>query len=287
MVALLAAFAVTAYADARTDYLVRALRTSSMMRVRAQAAISLGAVRTEPQVISALTEALSDDQAAVRAAAASSLERHGDPAALPALQRATRDRELAVRNAAERAVRHLEALARSQPRTRTIPTSGGGSANTGGATPSRGPARFYVAVGTPGTKVRGISRETLAEARAFIAQTAQGTPGVQIAPEGERSNAAERVLRERELVGFYLDSSIVSLEERNGGLRAQVSVILQSYPDRSIRSMMNGAATVTGASGPSAQAQAIQGALRGALRNLPTAMEASAGSAQARAGRRR
>ena len=88
LVTLLALSSV-AFADARTDYLVRALRTSPMYRVRAQAAISLGAVQTEPQVVEALGAALRDDHPSVRAAAASSLERHGDPSALPALRAAT------------------------------------------------------------------------------------------------------------------------------------------------------------------------------------------------------
>ena len=273
---------LAASADARTDYLVRALRSSSMFRVRAQAAISLGAVQAEPQVIEALTQALSDDHPAVRAASAAALERLGDPSALPALRRASGDREAAVRNAAERAVRNLERMARSRPRSRTIP--GRGSAPSRGG----GPGRFYVAVGRPGSNVRGVSRDVLESAQAFVERTARGVSGVEIAPSNERPAAANRVLRDRDLVGYYLDVSIVSLEERpGGGLRASVQVVVQSYPDRNIRSMLNGAATVMGARGSQAQQQAIEGALRGALRNLPQAMEAGAASAQASPRRRR
>ena len=77
------------------------------------------------------------------------------------------------------------------------------------------------------------------------------------------------------------DISIVASEDRpNGGLRARVSVVVQTYPDRNVRSMLNGAATVMGASGDSARQQAIEGALRGALRGLPQAMEASAATAR-------
>jgi hypothetical protein len=117
----------------------------------------------------------------------------------------------------------------------------------------------------------------LESAQEFIERTVRGYDGVEIAPGNERPRAARQVLRRRDLVGYYIDSSIVALEERpNGGLRARVSVVLQSYPDRNIRSMLNGAATVMGARGSQAQQQAIQGALRGALRNLPQAMEAGA-----------
>lgn len=258
-----------ARADARTDYLVRALNSSPMFRVRAQAAISLGGVRTEPQVIEALSQALRDEHATVRAAAASALERHGDPSAIPALQRAASDREPAVRAAVTRAVTALSRIARTQPRSTGIPAGAGASGRSG-------PVRFYVAVGRPATSIRSVPRSVLDHAQELLERAARDIPGVEIAPAGERPAAARGVLRQRSLVGFYIDSSIVSVEPRPGGaLRASVSVVLQSYPDRNIRSMMTGAATVTGASGPQAQQQAIEGAFRGALRNLAQAMAAA------------
>lgn len=271
------AIAVTAFADARTDYLVRMLSSAPTFRVRVQAAISLGSVRTEPAVIQALTGALADEHPAVRAAAAAALERHGDPSVLPALRELSRDREAAVRRAVGRAIARLERIERSQPRTRGVPSSG--------AEP-RTEARYYVAVGRPGSRVRGVSRETLSQLRGFIARQAESVSGVQIAPENERAAAAKRVLRERGLVGFYLDSSIVELEERpGGGVRARVSVVVQTYPDRNIRSMLNGSATVTAGSGEAARRAAIEGALRGALRGLGAVM--SSGGPPAPTARRR
>ncbi|UJR80352.1 HEAT repeat domain-containing protein [Sandaracinus amylolyticus] len=260
-----------AHADARTDYLVRLLRTSEAFRVRAQAALSLGSVTPEPQVIDALTAALRDDEAAVRAAAASSLERLGDPSALPALRAASSDRERAVADAARSAVRALERVAR---------TGGGSSAgtttaSTGTTVEPRGTPRFYVGVGMPGTKVAAVDRAVLASARGFIASRVQQLEGVVVAPESESPRQAQQVIRQRSLTGFYLDSSIVSLETRpDGGVRAQVSVVVQTYPDRNVRSMLNGAATVMGETGVAAQRAAIEGALNGALRNLGTAMGA-------------
>ncbi|MGE0785818.1 MAG: HEAT repeat domain-containing protein [Sandaracinaceae bacterium] len=259
----------SANADARSDYLIRALRTSPGFRVRAQAAISLGGVATAPEVVDALRDALEDGHPAVRAAAAAALERHGDPSVLPQLRRAASDREAVVRNAATHAITALERVARTRPRTRTLPDnppSGGGA------------ARFYVAVGTPGSRVRGVTDATLRSARAIIEREAQTINGVRIAPDDERPRAAQQVMSRDNLVGFYLDSSIVAIEEQPGGaLRARVSVVLQTYPDRNIRSMLSGAATVMGASGETARQQAIEGALRGALRSLPQAMAAASG----------
>jgi hypothetical protein len=264
--------ATTAYADARTDFLVNALRTSPMFRVRAQAAMSLGSVRAEPQVIAALTSALEDEHPAVRAAAAAALERQGDPSVLPALRRSADDREAAVRTAVTRAIAALERV-QSNARATTPSTSPG----TETADASSGRARYYVAVGRPGTNIRTVSPATLDGLRTFIAQQARSIPGVELAPEGERRADANRVLRSRGLVGYFLDSSILELEERpGGGVRARVSVVVQTYPDRNIRSMLSGSATVTSGAGETARRQAIEGALRGALRGLAAVMNAGA-----------
>jgi hypothetical protein len=265
-----------AHADARTDYLVRLLRTSEAFRVRAQAALSLGAVPVEPEVIQALVAALRDDESAVRAAAAQSLERLEDPSALAALRSVERDREPAVREAAGRAIRALERIARGG--------SGGGSgagatATTSGATGggSTGTPRFYVGVGVPGTKVPSVDPQVLRSARSFIAGRVGQMAGVVIAPDSESPRQATQVIRQRSLSGFYLDSSIVTLDTRpDGGVRASVSIIVQTYPDRNVRSMLNGAATVMGETGPAAQRTAIEAALTSALRNLGTALGAGA-----------
>jgi hypothetical protein len=286
VVLVVSTVAATASADARTDFLVRALRTSPMFRVRTQAAISLGSVQAEPQVFEALSGALRDEHPAVRAAAASALERHGDPEAIPALRDVTNDSEPTVRAAVERAIQRLEQVARTRPRSRPLPAANDG----GGPTPpaDSGPARFYVAVGRPGSNVESVPRDSLEALRTFVERQAASVPGVAMAPPQEPATAANRVLRDRDLTGYYLDTSIVAVEELpTGGVRARVSVVVQTYPDRNIRSMLSGAATVTAGSGPTVQRLAVEGALRSALRGLPGVMQAGAASARASAPRRR
>jgi len=56
--------------DPRNTYLIKLLQGSSQFRVRAQAAISLGAVTSSGGAVEALTVALADKHPAVRAAAA-------------------------------------------------------------------------------------------------------------------------------------------------------------------------------------------------------------------------
>jgi hypothetical protein len=257
-----------AHADARTDYLVRLLRTSDAFRVRAQAALSLGSVSAEPSVIEALSLALRDESGAVRAAASSALERLGDPSALPALRAAQSDREAGVRAAASSAVRALERVARS----------GGGGTSTatrpGAAGPGGGQARFYVGVGMPGSRVPSIDDAILRSARSFIASRVGQMDGVLVAPESETPRQAQSVLRDRSLTGYYLDSSVVSVAPRGEGLRIEVSVVVQSYPDRNVRAMLSGAATVMGETGAAAQRTALEGALNSALSRLGSAFVA-------------
>ncbi|MCZ7678463.1 MAG: HEAT repeat domain-containing protein [Sandaracinaceae bacterium] len=208
-VALLALVS-TALADQRSDYLVRVLRTSPMFRVRAQAAISLGGVQAEPQVIEALSGALRDEHPAVRAAAAAALERHGDPSALPALQRVANDSEPAVRNAVSRAVGRLQSIQRTRPRT--VPTG------PDTAPPLRPPTRVLRrGSARPGTTVSSVDRRSLDELQTFLEGQLRAMSGVEVAPGSQSAAAANRVLRERRLVGYYLDSSIVEVTSRPEG----------------------------------------------------------------------
>ncbi len=253
-------------ADARSDYLVRLLENSSTFRVRAQAALSMGGLDRDPDILSALTAALNDDHPAVRTAVASALGRYGDTEAVPALQRRIRrERNRAAKRAMQEAVRTIEA-------------SGGGEG--GGGSPTADPprvdnARFYVAVGRPGTKVRAIARPRLVAMRSFLAEQIGDIDGVQLAPDDESNSAARRTTRRRRMTGFFIDSSIVSIEDRGDGVRASVSLIVNTYPGRDMRAILQGAATVQGASGEEAERSAIEHAFRGALRRLQQAMEQS------------
>ena len=270
--------AAIAHADARANYLVRLMTTSDQFRVRAQAALALAqAAVGDTTITEALERALRDDHPAVRAAAVSSLQARGDASVLEALRAAKSDRDPSVASAATRAVTALERVARA---------NGGRGGSTPGATPPptqptpSGPARFYVGVATPATTA-GLSPAVLTSARSFIVQNVTQIPGVQIAPANESNTTARRVIQQGRLVGYYLDVSITSVEERpGGGLRAAVSVIVNTYPGRDMRSILQGAATVSGGgAGDGARQQAIEAALTGALRRLPQALDASAGGA--------
>lgn len=263
LVAALLSLAASAAARDRTGYLIHLLRTSDTFRVRAQAALSLGRVDPSEAVTKALSGALRDPHPAVRSAAASSLQRLGDPSALPALKLARNDEHATVRKSVRRAIGRLERIASSRPRRTPLPEGGGG------------PSRYYVAVAAPKAESVSVPRAVLSRAHEALVKEVRGMDGVVVAPKGESPARAKGALRQKELLGYHVQSSVVRLEETSSGTRAVVSVVLATYPGREMRAMLQGAATA-GSRGPEAAAQAIEGALRGALRRLPQALDASA-----------
>lgn len=254
----LAALPHAASADARSDYLVRLLAGSTQFRVRAQAAISLGSVEPTTIVVGALGKALTDEHPAVRAAAANSLGRLGDPQALGALRGAANDVEAPVRVAVKAAITRLESVQRKPSVAE-------------GPRPATGPPRYYVAVATPATRVPDLPPAALAGARQTLRDRLLEMDGVVLAPSDETPNAARGIVRARNLKGFYVDSSVTSVESKpGGGTRVAVSVILATYPDRAMRAIMQGAATALG--GGDTRGQAMSSAFRSALNQLPAAM---------------
>ena len=257
---LVGSYASVARADARSDYLIQLLTASTQFRVRAQAAISLGAVSGDGNVVSALGRALKDEHPAVRAAAANSLGRLADPSSMSALRAATSDSEAPVRAAASAAVARVEAAKRGSS----------GSMATVPVTPS-GPPRYYVAVGAPASRATAISQSDLLNVHQTLRARVQEIDGVVLAPVNETSTAANQVLKNRGLRGFYLESSVTSIENKpDGGIRAVVSLVIATYPGRDMRAVVSGAATALG--GGDIKSQAVEAAFKSALRQLPQAM---------------
>lgn len=248
-------FASTAQADARQDYLLGLLRNSDAFRVRAQAALSLGQLESNRKAVAALERAARDKHPAVRVSAIASLRRLGAKESLPVVERATRDKNRAVRRAAVEAAAALNALGERE----------------------RGPGQteYLVAVGMPGAKAERVSRQMLFDARVFLSEQLLALHGVELAPDDLTPADAKREIAQRRLHGYYLESSIVTLEPKGAGVRAVVSIIVLSYPARDMRGMLRGAATASGRYSAETAEQAVQGAFVGALRRLPTVLQAA------------
>ena len=187
---------VTAVAGAQTDrtqYFVDLLSSSTSFSVRAQAALALGRVPQSAQVRTALTAALRDNEPAVRAAAASAMERQADAQLLAPLRAAVAsERDSTVLDAERRAITALEAVATAgTPRgaTRgTTTTAAAASSSTAAVSGSvrpvpTGTPRYYVGIGTPGDNSSSLSATQLAELQGFLASQVGGVEGVVLAPK--------------------------------------------------------------------------------------------------------
>jgi hypothetical protein len=218
-------------ADARTDRLVDLLRTSGNYRVRVQSAQSLGRIR-DPETVVPLMEALGDEHPAVRAAAAQALGRIGAAEAIPALRRLAGDttQPQEVIDQADRAVSQIQQIAA----TSTEPAAGA---------PADGSIRFYIGVGEMGntTGVRpGELETTLA---ALIKTELEQSGGVQLAPDGETPSAAGKVIKAHGWTGYFIQGSVVRLEEVEGQVHALISIMVLSNPGRDLRMMLHGRAS--------------------------------------------
>jgi len=257
LVALALFFASTARADGREDYLIRLLQDSDAFRVRAQAALSLGQLESTRKSVAALERAVGDRHPAVRVSAISSLQRLGAKGSLPIVEKATRDGNKSVRRVALEAVAALSVVGER----------------------ARGPGKteYLVAVGMPGAKAERVSRQMLFDTRVFILEQLVALNGVELAPDDLTPADAKSEIVERRLHGYYLESSIVTLEPHESGVKAVVSIIVLTYPGRDMRGMLRGAATASGRYSAETAEQAVRGAFVGALRRLPTLLEAAKG----------
>ena len=248
-------FSNAAHAGGREDYLLGLLRSSDAFRVRAQAALSLGQLERTHRSVAALERAVRDRHPAVRVSAITSLRRLESKKSLDVIERAVKDRNKSVRRAALEAVEALEAIGERQ----------------------RGPGEpeYLVAVGMPGAKAERVSRQMLFDARIFLSEQLIQLRGVELAPDDLSPADVKAETARRRLHGFHLESSVVTLEPRGAGVRAVVSIIVLSNPGRDMRGMLRGAATATGRYSSETAEQAIQGAFVGALRRLPTVLEAA------------
>lgn len=248
-----------AWADARTERLVRLLTTSGNYRVRVQSAQSLGRIR-DPVTVPPLVRALADNHPAVRASAALALGRIGAPEALPALRRlaANRQQPTIVRRQSQQAIEQIERMSRMNARP-SNPT----------AQPTA--PRYYVGVGEMGNTTGvhpGRLERTLQ--RLVREELLRAGAGIEVAPANETVRQTKRVLQSRSLTGYYVQGSVTRLEEVAGQVHAVVSIMVLSNPGRDLRMMLQGRATAGGGGSPSPddEAAALSGAVRGAISRL-------------------
>jgi hypothetical protein len=285
------AIAAKSAAQDRTA-LIRLLEDPSRdFRVRVQSAFAMGNTR-EAVFVAPLSRALSDSNPAVRAAAATALGRLGDRSALPALRRAARDSSAAVRMQAERAVHTVESGGTPAPTTTVAPALpgivGAGTYPIIGTMPTEQPvlwaqARYVVMLGDMNNRSGFAGAELAQKLRSEVERNLRLVRGVAVLTTVDAT--AEREIRRRHLPRVRFEGNLARVERRaraaEVSVRCEVSLVLLDEPSRNMRGALNGAATgVDAARGPRGDQerrlamQALEGAVRGAMRQAPAALAA-------------
>ncbi len=211
--------------DGRTTFLIDRLRSDDF-RVRAQAALALGATNDDAAV-QPLCGAIADGSDVVRQAAAAALKRLGKSSAVGCMKA-----RLAVEPSADVKLQLTRAI-------ESLDTGGGGSGGGGGAPHNVASAKFYVSIAVsnnaPGNRIG-----------AMITNKIDALGAYQRAPTGESPDAARSVISRRNLKGYYLSVS-AELSDTDRGLKALVRIAVFNYPSRDLRGEVAPYAIATGA----------------------------------------
>jgi len=295
LTAAIVALASSTLAQSDHATVIRVLRDGQDFRARVRAALALGS-SNDASVTPHLVDALSDSSPAVRAAAATALGRLGDRSALPALRRASRDRASIVRTEAERAIARIEA---SRPSTPTAPRRALTRTATGSVLPSIAVVpratdinwplvRYVVVVGSLENRSSFRHDELDEVLSREVLRNLVVLRGVAVLREGQTSTESEQQIRRRRLPKLRLEGSLNRVDRRmvnrQVAVRCEVSLMLMDEPGRSLRSVLNGAATHASAprgARTEQERRLAEQALSGAVRS------AMSGAAQAIASARR
>ncbi len=204
-------------ADPRTGYLVQQLKTSDDFRVRTQAALALGA-SGDDAAVKPLCDALADDNASVKVAAAAALGKLGKPAGLPCLQASiAKESAGSTKTQMQKSIDALK--------------SGGGVA----APPPPGPnSKYYVAIEVT-NKTKRPADEIEGIVRAAMQTKLLGKAGYAVAPKGETSAQGGKVVKSKNLKGFYLLATVEPPVYEGGNLTQVVRVSMWTYPSKALQ----------------------------------------------------
>jgi hypothetical protein len=218
-----ALFAVAPAARAdKLDQIIQRLASSDDFRVRTQAALALGASKTKRSV-SPLCRGLGDPSSSVRAASAAALGKLHKGGRQCLERRLSTEKSAAVKSTIRRALASLlgrDVLSPAEPQLKSD-------------------TRVYLAIGKTtdntgrnGTKIHALVRAALAKAAARLG-------GYAIAPEGETTAAAKKVLaKHKQLKALYLSPKVKEPEYNGGSLTVRVEVAIFSYPGKALKGMI-------------------------------------------------
>lgn len=200
------------------DRLIYNLANSEDFRVRTQAALALGASKSQ-RATPPLCSALSDSNTTVRAASAAALGRLALGSARDCLEK-----RLSVETSDVVKATISKALD-------VIKNGGAGEAEPAFVSDTR----FYIAIGKTTDKTgRGTAEVDNIVRSAMVAKVGQ-TAGFLAAPANESQTDAKRRLGAHAGVkGFFLSPGVAPPDYSNGNLKVKIEVAMLSYPEKNL-----------------------------------------------------
>jgi hypothetical protein len=216
---LLGTLLVSKVAAAQTSDLERLiynLANNEDFRVRTQAALALGASKSE-RAVNPLCSALGDFNTTVRAASAAALGRLGMAAGQPCLEkRLETESSDVVKETINKALDVIK--------------------NGGGAEPVfDGSTKFYISIGKTTDKTgRGTPEVDQIVRRAMTGKVRQ-TPGFLLAPGAETpAEAKARLAAHSSVKAFFLSPGVSPPDYAGGNLKVKIEVAMLTYPDKNL-----------------------------------------------------
>lgn len=242
--ALIAALAAPARAD-KVDDLIRDLKTGGDYKVRLSAALSLAKLGDQ-RAIPAFQIALKDSDKTVRGASAVALGKLVD-ATTPEPKRDQIVKALSDMIAKETSDSVKKQAEKSLQSIKAIGGGGGSSTQTVGA------GAVYVDVGPMSSKSEsGDNTKLKALMRSTTEKTfkSKGQPMMLTWPGGK--SPTRKDLDAKKASGFHVDGTLTELTVKEKGSSAtvscKVSMLIATYPEKSVFGFLNGGASVTASS---------------------------------------
>jgi hypothetical protein len=234
-----------------TSKLIQSLQTSDDSRVRTQAALSLGGSNSSEALVP-LCNALDDDNAAVRAAAAAAIGRlhRGGDDCLERRRKAEKD--ATVKSAIKKAIDVL----RSEPEPEFTSAT-----------------RFYVAVGRTTDNTNRSGNEVNAIVRKAMHEAAEASTNILMAPASETTaQAAKRLASHKSVKGLFLLPRVGAPQYADKNLKIRVEVAYFTYPDKALLGMLGIPLSAQGvrSKSPDIEDQLIEAAAGRAIEKVPS-----------------
>jgi hypothetical protein len=212
---LLASVALAQPSD--MERLIYNLANSEDFRVRTQAALALGASKSE-RAVAPLCNGLADTNTTVRAASAAALGRLGQKGGQPCLEkRLTIETSDVVKATIQKALEGLKNGAAGAEPAFAVDT------------------KWYVSVGKTTDKTARGTPEIDSIVRSAMTSKLGQTAGFLAAPASETPAEAKRRLAAHASVkGYFLSPGVSPPDYSNGNLKVKIEVAMLSYPDKNL-----------------------------------------------------